>query len=659
MSGDKKASDGEGTKYLRVVSLKEARSANVFIPGGQHSIVRAFCGARGSLWDNSSGSVVTTELKNTLGDNESISKETFDSIASPVSRKLSASTENLVLAIEYAPFRGTKVDLSKKRARIERAKKERMSTCCCLVGSIFMVCTLIPAVVIAAVLLGPQETTLANTSQQTAIFTAVVNHTYPCVAFDDCRCAVQVDTIPSCASTQTNRTFDERICEQPGQCCRSKCKKKNTKVYGKMYCTQSWGTCSTYRYFYYLESEYSTTGTTKNRSESIECGHNEQGCAQSASTRWSIGGFADAWLDRRYDTVSWAAPRDPIGVWVAVALLTALFLFLTWWSCCATRNVRIMARTFDCCVCDQDIIRSVENQENIKVESVQLEPLRQVTVDLDHVKMMVKPAKLSEEVSRQARLDTVTRTVCLHCNGTGRIRRNGDQKVSGMACLYCDAGAIEVKRDRSFVPTEADQDLCQICYTNPSQYGVSTECTHFYCKECLQHLLKAMLEQGQFPAYCPMCRADVKGGGEPEAGRIEGPALSFLAQRRVITREFQLRFVKAAQRTSQAYFQCPAKCGNLLKAADAAYFLAKDGKAVLQTGRCVCGAQCCLRCHELVKSASKHKCKAKVSRVKVDAATQKLMSRLGKACPMCGMFVQVSNPNPNPNPVARDPRPNI
>jgi hypothetical protein len=115
---------------------------------------------------------------------------------------------------------------------------------------------------------------------------------------------------------------------------------------------------------------------------------------------------------------------------------------------------------------------------------------------------------------------------------------------------------------------------------------------HFYCGDCIRRTLETILEMGQvcgmmlvklmnvdrrcrsssfmlpqFPAYCPQCRAESGGLPEPEKGRIEGPALSFLRGRGVIDKALQYRFlVEAASIRRDEYLKCPQEsCHQYLK----------------------------------------------------------------------------------------------
>jgi len=116
-------------------------------------------------------------------------------------------------------------------------------------------------------------------------------------------------------------------------------------------------------------------------------------------------------------------------------------------------------------------------------------------------------------------------------------------------CFMCCGSGRTSQWLQSYVaPPDDDENPCLICFCD-SKFGMSTECKHFYCESCIKQSFEAMLKNGQFPAYCPQCRAEsVKGTtAEPTQGRIEGRALSFLQQRGVITKEFQFRFMKEGE----------------------------------------------------------------------------------------------------------------
>lgn len=215
--------------------------------------------------------------------------------------------------------------------------------------------------------------------------------------------------------------------------------------------------------------------------------------------------------------------------------------------------------------------------------------------------------------------------LCFMCRGTG--------KTSEWVTAY------EIPNARRAPP-------CGICY-DKAQYGISSECMHFFCGECIRASLEAILEQGQFPAYCPFCRAEAK-GPEVKVGRIEGPALSFLEQRGVISKKLLWRFMKQQLKGVEQFFPCPAKCGRFLKHKDPTYQRHKRfgdfemfySEPYLVPGKCICGAFFCVRCQELIdaKGARSHRCKDLAT--EADEKTKKLMAKLGKRCPNCKNFIQ-------------------
>merc|ERR550534_1760774 len=103
-----------------------------------------------------------------------------------------------------------------------------------------------------------------------------------------------------------------------------------------------------------------------------------------------------------------------------------------------------------------------------------------------------------------------------------------------------------------------------------------------------------IMSMGQFPAYCPQCRVESTGKEIPK-GRIESPALHFLVQRNVITKDFMLRFMKQQQKGVAEYFRCPAKCGNFLKNIDLE--LIGANVVVQKLGKCPdCSITICCAC---------------------------------------------------------------
>ena len=207
--------------------------------------------------------------------------------------------------------------------------------------------------------------------------------------------------------------------------------------------------------------------------------------------------------------------------------------------------------------------------------------------------------------------------ICFVCEGEGLVDGNMRQYAapsqmgltrSASLQKYDPAGPLNNLEAQNQEGDEVEQDEfpCEICY-DTSKFGVSTECLHFYCEGCIQGSLQAMLDTGQFPAYCPACRVDSKdqGHSEPTKGRIEGPALTFLQQRGVLTLDFQFRFMRQQDQSSPIFFKCPAAgCSRYLIDQDPQYAIVPRGSTEVEgferkmrLGKCECGARVCVRCH--------------------------------------------------------------
>ena len=187
------------------------------------------------------------------------------------------------------------------------------------------------------------------------------------------------------------------------------------------------------------------------------------------------------------------------------------------------------------------------------------------------------------------------------------VRRAQQRKQSGaINCLVCRGhGNVDQFVGSFEAPQEADEHPCEICY-NDSKYGVSTECLHFYCEDCIRGSLEAILDQGQFPAYCPACRMESEGiHDETAKGKIQGPALTFLQSKDVITLDFQFRFMRQQDQSEEKFFKCPASgCSAYLIDQDPQYAIVARGTSEVEgferkmrLGKCECGARVCVRCH--------------------------------------------------------------
>jgi hypothetical protein len=236
-----------------------------------------------------------------------------------------------------------------------------------------------------------------------------------------------------------------------------------------------------------------------------------------------------------------------------------------------------------------------------------------------------KVAPSPEEVLRHQRSEQCEE--CWVCMGTG--------KMNNMAT------AMKRNLDNEKGGEEADE--CLICYCDPQQYGISTECSHFFCETCIKLQLDTIMNSGKFPGYCPICEANAPKGEAPRYGKITGKAMTFLQRHGIVTKEFQFRFMrKQTEQEGNSFFACPGKCGNYLVDADPTYVLRSSGEVATKIEKCPCGQGVCLQCHEAVpdKKIESHTCPSdKRSRAHDDVATLELMKKLGKKCPNCNMFI--------------------
>ena len=250
------------------------------------------------------------------------------------------------------------------------------------------------------------------------------------------------------------------------------------------------------------------------------------------------------------------------------------------------------------------------------------------------------------------------------------------------ACWVCQGTGRTSKWMQSLTAketmTEETEILCEVCGVDTASYGISVECEHLFCSDCISNTLKAILDLGQFPACCPVCR--VQNDGQAVDGFITRPVLTFLEQRSVIEKDFQFRFVAGMHRYAERngddhglgltdrnesmlglahHFACPAKCGQFL-IKEKPKFDIVGAEVHVRLGECPCGALVCPQCEKLHLSLSErlegksrhvkpHKCKRGVSKeaknalqrtINEEKATASAMAKLGKACPICGMFIQ-------------------
>lgn len=237
---------------------------------------------------------------------------------------------------------------------------------------------------------------------------------------------------------------------------------------------------------------------------------------------------------------------------------------------------------------------------------------------------------------------------CWVCRGSGRTSQwlepiDGAEQYDGLG------------------PDEGDLPDCLVCYADVASYGISTSCEHRFCLECIRMSLEAIMDVGQFPAFCPMCRAESM-GRDMENGRIDGPSLTFLQQRGVVTQAFQHRLLKQQSKAlgleEVEAFECPGRCGEFLLTEDASYTPNKigqlyddaaSGKVCTRYGSCpVCETNVCIRCQGSVAraadgSAPAHQCRDLADGgddAEPDEESLALMAKIGKKCPVCAQFIE-------------------
>lgn len=233
-----------------------------------------------------------------------------------------------------------------------------------------------------------------------------------------------------------------------------------------------------------------------------------------------------------------------------------------------------------------------------------------------------------KQVSRnQSHHLDLARYACWVCEGTGKL-----SKYFGSLDVAACTGAGE------------ETPKCGICWCDPAEYGLSTTCAHVYCQGCLKGHLETAMNEGKFPSFCPSCAAAAGGdGSEPPCGKIDGATLSFLAQRGVITHEFQFRFMRQQKEIERQFFGCPANCGRILLEPEEVKWLGDRNAPYMAPGECVCGAACCVTCHQLLVPGEirSHDCPASKAGADMTAEELLLLHNRGiRKCPRCSTFIQ-------------------
>ena len=216
------------------------------------------------------------------------------------------------------------------------------------------------------------------------------------------------------------------------------------------------------------------------------------------------------------------------------------------------------------------------------------------------------------------------------------------------ACWLCDgSGALSKffgQLDVAAVNLDEGEEAptCGICWSDPSEYGLSSSCHHVYCCDCLQQCLTTAMDEGHFPAYCPMCKASA-GDKQPPCGKIDGAALSFLAQRDIITPDFQFRFMRQQKEIERLFFRCPSKCGRILLEPAEIVWKGDKNNPYTSPGECACGALVCVTCHQQLQpnQIRNHACPAnRQGKDMTREELEQLHNRAIRKCPKCAAFIQ-------------------
>jgi hypothetical protein len=349
------------------------------------------------------------------------------------------------------------------------------------------------------------------------------------------------------------------------------------------------------------------------------------------------------------------------------SLIGGILCYIIFFPCVGICACARQIKAFLCC---EKVV--LENPNS----TTPLELVRQESSGEAGVENMSKPGRGGVEKMRRElikRGDSKSLVTCGACGGTGKLQVDGCPDEPAQCWMCKGVGEVNAWNDSFEAPEAEDEFPCQICF-GASEFGVSTECVHFYCRDCIKASLQNIISTGQFPAFCPACRSDAvtKRGADRSplqitAGSIEAGALTFLERRGIIDKEMQFRFLRlqreSTNETFPSFFNCPAGCGNQLQDRDPEFMVIPRGlteaagfQRVAKLGKCkgltkageVCGARVCVQCHVLVTklpapkadgSWYDHKCPDLDKAEERDAATEALLRGIGKKCPNCGAFI--------------------
>jgi hypothetical protein len=153
-------------------------------------------------------------------------------------------------------------------------------------------------------------------------------------------------------------------------------------------------------------------------------------------------------------------------------------------------------------------------------------------------------------------------TQCWVCRGSGKASSTLPSAMERAIIAGDEQEAAAGEEEKGDAKQEEEIELCLICWCDPAEFGISTSCTHLFCRECITGHLTQIQKSGEFPGFCPCCQASAPPGEEPRYGRITGPAMTFLQRKGLFDREFQFRFMKKQDEHEELFFACPSKCGH-------------------------------------------------------------------------------------------------
>ena len=257
-------------------------------------------------------------------------------------------------------------------------------------------------------------------------------------------------------------------------------------------------------------------------------------------------------------------------------------------------------------------------EELEKPKFAPLELARVTSAKEDLVAALTKPEDLELEMERFRLWKSASDGKCPRCGGRGAFGKCDGAKAGTEGHLPCGcevchmcggSGTIDAALAALEPPEHDDGKPCQICYSE-SRYKLAPGCDHYYCSSCIGRSLEAMMEAGQFPPFCPACRADAAGDADKlkaGPGSISEATLTFLQRRGVLDKDLQFRFMlRAFKDRGEEFFRCPCadSCGNwLLKAEPGEIIEVKGTKIVRENkiGLAPCGAAVCLVCHSEIQ----------------------------------------------------------